>query len=67
MKRWWNKPIRWTKGYTPRIAILFLGITVAILVAIFSDPLARWWFAALIVGTAVVAILLHARTNDGGL
>ena len=65
MKRWWNKPI--PERYFGRDYRLVLAIVVAIIVTIILDPIARWWFASLIVGSVLVAILLHMSRRDGGL
>ena len=49
-------------GYD-RFRIVFgaVGVGIAILVAILSDPMATLWFAAVVVGGALVAILLRIR------
>jgi hypothetical protein len=52
---------------SPRAAILLVGLVVANLIVIFSNPFARWWFTGILVGGVLVAILLRMSRGDGGL
>ena len=66
MKRWWQKPIK--KGSFTKAHALILVLAMASIVEILSSPVARIWFGLLIVGSILVAVFLHMRTEkDGGL
>jgi hypothetical protein len=66
MKQWWQKPIK--KGSFTKAHAFILTLVIAVIVEILSSPVARIWFGLLIVGSVVIAVLLHMRTEkDGGL
>ncbi len=58
-RRWWNKPIK--KGTPVRFYALILMMAIAVLAEILCSPIARIWFGLLILGSVLVAVLLHLR------
>jgi hypothetical protein len=61
MKRWWQKPIK-KENFTKAHAFI-LTLAIAVIVEILSSPVARIWFGLLIVGSVLVAVFLHMRTE----
>jgi hypothetical protein len=59
-KRWWNNQ---RGGSIVRLAGIALMVGAA-LYEIFSSPLSRWWFAGLIVGGVVVALVIRMQRGD---
>jgi len=59
--------MRWPMRLSPRAVMILLGLVVANLIVIFTDPFARWWFTGILVGSVLVAILLRMSRGDGGL
>jgi hypothetical protein len=65
MKRSSQKP---KSGSFTKFHAFILTLAIAIIVEILSSPVARIWFGLLIIGSILVAVFLHMRTEkDGGL
>jgi len=64
MKQWWQKPIK--KGSFTKAHAFILTLAIAVIVEILLSPMARIWFGLVIVGSVLVAVFLHMKSQKDG-